>query len=66
MAVTTIDIDYYEELERLAKIGRATEKAFEEGRFIYDVVETYEGVLFEYAEVNTIDELLEWSESEEL
>ena len=60
---------YIEELERLAKIGRATEKAYSEGAFlIYDVVENDDGTIERYNYDETIEELLGWldlAESEE-
>ena len=52
---------YIEELERLAKIGRATEKAYSNGAFlIYDVVENYDGTIERYNYDETIKELLLW------
>ena len=57
---------YIEELERLAKIGRATEKAYSKGAFlIYDVVENYDGTIERYNYDETIEELLGWLESTE-
>ena len=55
-----------EELERLAEIGRATEKAYSNGAFlIYDVVENYDGSIERYNYDESIEELLMWLESEE-
>ena len=52
---------YIEELERLAKIGRATEKAYSKGAFlIYDVVENDDGTIERYNHDETIEELLVW------
>ena len=49
------------ELERLAKIGRATEKAYSNGAFlIYDVVENDDGTIERYNCDETIEELLGW------
>ena len=54
---------YIEELERLAKIGRATEKAYSKGAFlIYDVAENYDGTIERYDHDETIEELLVWLE----
>ena len=54
------------ELERLAKIGRATEKAYSNGAFlIYDVVENDDGTIERYNYDETIEELLGWLESTE-
>ena len=52
---------YIEELERLARIGRATEKAYSNGAFlIYDVVENDDGTIERYNYDETIEELLGW------
>ena len=52
---------YIDELERLARIGRATEKAYSNGAFlIYDVVENYDGTIERYNYDETIEELLVW------
>ena len=52
------------ELERLAKIGRATEKAYSKGAFlIYDVVESCDGTIERYNFDETIEELLLWLNS---
>ena len=60
---------YIEELERLARIGEATEKAYSKGAFlIYDVVENDDGTIERYNHDETIEELLGWlefTESEE-
>ena len=57
---------YIEELERLARIGRATEKAYSKGAFlIYDVVGNYDGSIERYNYDGTIEELLGWLESRE-
>ena len=57
---------YIEELERLAKIGEATEKAYSKGAFlIYDVVENNDGTIERYNCDETIEELLVWLESRE-
>ena len=57
---------YIEELERLAKIGKAMEKAYSEGAFlIYDVAENYDGTIERYNCDETIEELLGWLESTE-
>lgn len=55
----------YGKIKSYAKIGKLTERAFEFGKFIYDIVETYEGILFEYSEVENVEELLEWLASEQ-
>ena len=52
---------YIEELERLARIGEATEKAYSKGAFLaYDVVENYDGTIERYNCDETIEELLGW------
>ena len=52
---------YIEELERLARIGRATEKAYFNGAFlIYDVVENDDGTIERHNCDETIEELLGW------
>ena len=52
---------YIDELERLARIGRATEKAYSNGAFLtYDVVENYDGTIERYNYDETIEELLVW------
>ena len=57
---------YIEELERLAMIGEATEKAYSKGAFlIYDVVENDDGTIERYNCDETIEELLVWLESTE-
>ena len=58
--------NYIEELERLARIGEATEKAYSNGAFlIYDVVGNYDGSIERYNYDGTIEELLMWLESRE-
>ena len=57
---------YIEELERLARIGKAMEKAYSEGAFlIYDVAENHDGTIERYNCDETIEELLGWLESTE-
>ena len=52
---------YIEELERLAMIGEATEKAYSKGAFlIYDVVENDDGTIERYTFDESIEELLVW------
>ncbi len=52
---------YIEELERLARIGEATEKAYSKGAFlVYDVAENYDGTIKRYNCDETIEELLVW------
>ena len=52
---------YIEELERLARIGEATEKAYSKGAFlVYDVAENYDGTIERYNCDETIEELLGW------
>lgn len=62
-------MDELQELERLAKIGRATERAYSNGAFlIYDVVENHDGSIERYNYDGTIEEILLWlefTESEE-
>jgi hypothetical protein len=54
---------YIEELERLARIGEATEKAYSKGAFlVYDVTENYDGTIERYNHDETIEELLAWLE----
>ena len=54
-------LKHIEELERLARIGRATEKAYSKGAFlIYDVVENDDGTIERYNYDETIEELLGW------
>ena len=64
--LTHVELD---ELERLAMIGKATEKAYSKGAFlIYDVVENDDGTIERYNCDETIEELLGWlefTESEE-
>lgn len=49
------------ELERLARIGEATEKAYSNGAFlIYDVVENDDGTIERHNCDETIEELLGW------
>ena len=50
---------YIEELERLAEIGKATERALKHGFFVYDVVEN-NGTIERYNCDETIEELLGW------
>ena len=58
--------NYIEELERLARIGEATEKAYSKGAFlIYDVVENDDGTIERYNCDENIEELLVWLESTE-
>ena len=54
---TEINIDYYEELERLAKIGRATEKAFKCGGELEINIGTH-GWFY------CVGDLIDWAESE--
>ena len=50
-----------QELERLAMIGEATEKAYSKGAFlIYDVVENDDGTIERHNCDETIEELLGW------
>lgn len=57
---------YIEELERLARIGRATEKAYSKGAFlVYDVVENDDGTIERCNYDETIEELLGWLGSTE-
>ena len=57
---------YIDELERLAMIGEATEKAYSKGAFlIYDVVENDDGTIDRYNCDENIEELLVWLESTE-
>lgn len=62
-------VELIRELERLARIGEATEKAYSKGAFlIYDVAENYDGTIERYNHDATIEELLAWlefTESEE-
>ena len=52
---------YIEELERLARKGKALEKAYSKGAFlIYDVAENYDGTIERYNCDETIEELLVW------
>lgn len=52
---------YIDELERLARIGRATEKAYSNGAFlVYDVAKNYDGTIEIYNHDETIEELLGW------
>ena len=56
-------VELIKELERLARIGKATEKAYFNGAFlIYDVVENYDGAIESYNCDETIEELLGWLE----
>jgi predicted house-cleaning NTP pyrophosphatase (Maf/HAM1 superfamily) len=57
---------YIEELERLAKIGKAIEKAYSKGAIlIYDIEEDYIGSVIQYNYDETIDDILIWLESED-
>ena len=54
-------VEFITELERLARIGRATEEAYSKGAFlIYDVVENDDGTIERYNHDETIEELLGW------
>ena len=54
-------VELIRELERLARIGEATEKAYSKGAFlIYDVVENDDGTIERYNCDETIEELLGW------
>ena len=54
---TEINIDYYEELERLARIGRATEKAFKRGGELEINIGTH-GWFY------CVEDLIDWAESD--
>ena len=59
---------YIEELERLARIGRATEIALNQGFFVYDNIYNFEGHITDFSHDDTVEELLQWldlAESEE-
>ena len=59
-------VELIRELERLARIGEATEKAYSKGAFlIYDVVENDDGTIERHNYDETIEELLGWLESTE-
>ena len=58
---TEINIDYYEELERLARIGKATEKAFESGFSINQMHSVLSNV--DYCMYDK-ESLLNWAESD--
>lgn len=53
-------VEKYKELERLAEIGRATKKAFEEGVFLTYALFSYEGEILEYEIQEDVEDLLEW------
>lgn len=54
-----------EELERLAEIGKATERAYYKGAIlIYDIVENNIGSIIRYNRDETVEDILAWTESE--
>jgi DNA-directed RNA polymerase alpha subunit len=68
-ATTEINIDYYEELERLARIGRATENAFEKCEEVIAIKYWYpeereERYVDDSYSFDAIEDLLEWVEGE--
>lgn len=52
------------ELERLAEIGKAVERAFEKGFFVYDVVESHEGDIIDYKSISDPDDFKDWATSQ--
>ena len=53
------------ELERLAEIGRATEKAYSKGAFlIYDVVEDSQQNIISYNSDKDIEDLIDWAKED--
>ena len=56
---------YIEELEQLAKIGRATEKALKYGFFVYDEIYDFDGHIADFNHDDTVEELLQWLDLEE-
>ena len=56
---------YIEELERLAKIGEATEKALKYGFFVYDARYDFDGHITDFNHDDTVEDLLQWLDLEE-
>ena len=57
--------DNQAELERLAEIGRATEKAYSKCAFlIYDVVEDSQQNIISYNSDSDIEDLLDWAKED--
>ena len=53
------------ELERLAKIGEATEKALKNGFFVYDESYDFDGHITAFNHDDTVEDLLQWLDLEE-
>lgn len=73
-ATTEINIDYYQELERLATIGRATEKLFNKVDLVCSIKfhdKEYEEQEEQFVDTDncydfdSLEDLLDWSESED-
>ena len=56
---------YIEELERLAMIGEATEKALKNGFFVYDESYDFDGHITAFNHDDTVEDLLQWLDLEE-
>lgn len=56
---------YIDELERLARIGRATEKALKHGFFVYDERYDFDGHITDFNHDDTVEDLLQWLNLEE-
>ena len=54
-----------EELERLAMIGEATEKALKYGFFVYDARYDFDGHITDFNHDDTVEDLLQWLDLEE-
>ena len=53
-----------QELERLAKIGKATEIALKHGFFVYDERYDFDGRITDFNHDDTVDDLLQWLDLE--
>ena len=56
---------YIEELERLAMIGEATEKALKYGFFVYDARYDFDGHITDFNHDDTVEDLFQWLDLEE-
>ena len=58
-------VELIRELERLARIGEATEKALKYGFFVYDEIYDFDGHIADFNHDDTVEELLQWLDLEE-
>ena len=56
--------EYERERERLVKIGQATEKAFNYGFIVVNVVENSSHDILAYHSISEVDDLIEWAEED--